>query len=231
MAGLLCAAGHDCAHVYELGLGGQPDEQIMALADRENRILISADTDFGKLLANAPVLAPSIILLRRADKASRLPRRGHPCQPRAGHGRPCRRRADRDQRHPRPHSPPPHETVRLRAVWHRAIRPRHLRVVVARYGRFEPTAHAESSAYSRRMAMPDAAYSCDALAAVPQSSMRDSVVPYADYWTFGRAEIANYSRSRDNIGRYRSADPPNARFRASKSPSVPGKFNCSRGSF
>jgi predicted nuclease of predicted toxin-antitoxin system len=68
MARLLRAAGHDCAHVYELSLGGQPDEQIMALADRENRILISADTDFGELLANAPVLAPSVILVRRADK-------------------------------------------------------------------------------------------------------------------------------------------------------------------
>jgi hypothetical protein len=35
MAELLRAAGHDCTHVYELGLGGQPDEQIMATADRE----------------------------------------------------------------------------------------------------------------------------------------------------------------------------------------------------
>ncbi len=40
----------------------------MAFADRENRILLSADTDFGELLANAPVLAPSLILLRRSDK-------------------------------------------------------------------------------------------------------------------------------------------------------------------
>jgi predicted nuclease of predicted toxin-antitoxin system len=72
MARLLRAAGHDCAHVYELGLGGQADEQIMALADREERILISADTDFGELLANAPVLAPSVILLRRADNEPNL---------------------------------------------------------------------------------------------------------------------------------------------------------------
>ena len=71
MAELLRAAGHDCTHVYELGLGGQPDEQIMATADRENRILISADTDFGELLANSPVLAPSVILLRRTDKEAR----------------------------------------------------------------------------------------------------------------------------------------------------------------
>ncbi len=71
MAELLRAAGHDCTHVYELGLGGQPDEQVMATADRENRILISADTDFGELLANAPVLAPSVILLRRTDKQAR----------------------------------------------------------------------------------------------------------------------------------------------------------------
>ena len=71
MAELLRAAGHDCAHVYELGLSGQPDEQIMAVADREDRILVSADTDFGELLANAPVLAPSVILLRRTDKQAR----------------------------------------------------------------------------------------------------------------------------------------------------------------
>ncbi len=66
MAELLRAAGHDCTHVYELGLGSQPDEQIMVTTDRENRILVSADTDFGELLANAPVL-------RRASSCSGAP--------------------------------------------------------------------------------------------------------------------------------------------------------------
>lgn len=68
MAGLLRTEGHDCAHVYELGLGGHPDVEVMAQADRDDRVLISADTDFGELLAVAPVLAPSVILLRRTDK-------------------------------------------------------------------------------------------------------------------------------------------------------------------
>ena len=48
----------------DLDLGGQPDERVMDLAERDDRILISADTDFGELLANAPVLAPSVILVR-----------------------------------------------------------------------------------------------------------------------------------------------------------------------
>jgi predicted nuclease of predicted toxin-antitoxin system len=68
LAALLRAAGHGCAHVYEVGLDGQSDEQVKALAAREERILISADTDFGELLANAPVLAPSVSLVRRTDK-------------------------------------------------------------------------------------------------------------------------------------------------------------------
>ena len=51
--------------------GWRADEPIMATAHRENRILVSADTDFGELLANAPVLAPGVILPRRTDKQAR----------------------------------------------------------------------------------------------------------------------------------------------------------------
>jgi len=72
MAELLRAAGHDCAHVYELGLGGQPDEQIMAVADRENRILVAADTDFGELANAGPGAECHIAPAHR--QASPIPR-------------------------------------------------------------------------------------------------------------------------------------------------------------
>lgn len=68
LAELLSAAGHDCLHITDLGLRGEPDETIMAAACREERILLSADTDFGELLANAPVATPSVVLSRRTDK-------------------------------------------------------------------------------------------------------------------------------------------------------------------
>jgi predicted nuclease of predicted toxin-antitoxin system len=65
---LLRNAEHDCTHIYELGMSGALDDQVMAVAEREHRILISADIDSGELLAHSPVLAPSVILVRRADK-------------------------------------------------------------------------------------------------------------------------------------------------------------------
>jgi predicted nuclease of predicted toxin-antitoxin system len=44
----------------------------MTAADSDDRILITANTDFGELLANAPVLAPSVILLRRTEKTEQV---------------------------------------------------------------------------------------------------------------------------------------------------------------
>ena len=62
----LQAAGHDTVHVGELDLGGADDEQVIAAAAAEGRILISADTDFGSLLALSHRRAPSVVVLRRA---------------------------------------------------------------------------------------------------------------------------------------------------------------------
>lgn len=43
--------GHDAIHLGDLGLLGAADDLVMAAAAQAGRVLISADTDFGELLA------------------------------------------------------------------------------------------------------------------------------------------------------------------------------------
>jgi predicted nuclease of predicted toxin-antitoxin system len=64
----LIDGGHDAIHVVGCGLGGAPDTKVMEHAAAENRVLVSADTDFGELLAIASVIAPSVIIFRRAAR-------------------------------------------------------------------------------------------------------------------------------------------------------------------
>ncbi|MEX2627870.1 MAG: DUF5615 family PIN-like protein [Ilumatobacteraceae bacterium] len=72
IVGLLVEAGHDVVHVRDLDMRGSPDVAVLAAASAADRVVISADTDFGELLAVSNARGPSILLLRRQQQRRAL---------------------------------------------------------------------------------------------------------------------------------------------------------------
>jgi predicted nuclease of predicted toxin-antitoxin system len=60
-------AGNDTVHVADIGLISAPDPEILQAAAEQDRVLLTADADFGELLALGSLAAPSVVLLRSAD--------------------------------------------------------------------------------------------------------------------------------------------------------------------
>jgi len=65
LADFLRAAGHDASHVRDIGFKGATDQVVMERAASEQRVVVSADTDFGTLLARSGAKLPSVLLIRR----------------------------------------------------------------------------------------------------------------------------------------------------------------------
>ena len=64
LATLLTQAGHDALHVRTIELHQAEDATIFERAATDDRIVVSADTDFGALLAARTVGKPSVIQFR-----------------------------------------------------------------------------------------------------------------------------------------------------------------------
>jgi predicted nuclease of predicted toxin-antitoxin system len=66
VARILRLAGHDAVHVQDRNLQRASDPIIFACAAKEHRILVTADTDFGLLLARAGTKEPSVVLFHHS---------------------------------------------------------------------------------------------------------------------------------------------------------------------
>ena len=61
---VLEANGHEGVHAHQIGKDQAPDTELLDLARREDRIVITADLDFPRILALSLAEGPGVILFR-----------------------------------------------------------------------------------------------------------------------------------------------------------------------
>lgn len=64
LLGVLRAHGHEGVHAYQIGQGRASDSELLEIARREERIVITADLDFPRLLVLSSATGPGIVLFR-----------------------------------------------------------------------------------------------------------------------------------------------------------------------
>lgn len=58
---------HDTLHASEIGMSRASDETILATAVEQERVIITADLEFPRLLSNPSASGPGLILLRNGN--------------------------------------------------------------------------------------------------------------------------------------------------------------------
>ena len=64
LASWLAQKGHDVIHAFQVDLASSSDETILEYARREERVIVTADLDYPRLLALMKAEAPGLILFR-----------------------------------------------------------------------------------------------------------------------------------------------------------------------
>lgn len=63
-AAILKEAGMDIVHTSEVNLAAASDSEIMRVAEREGRVVVTLDADFHALLAVSGARSPSVVRIR-----------------------------------------------------------------------------------------------------------------------------------------------------------------------